>query len=128
MASDEEQSIPQLVQRPSPLKEEQVDKRIEGDMEKKATDEDLILEETTELDQVDQLWDGCKPYLRKAHLLNNVMQDHIGMGKFQWQVFGLCAMGWLLGTFSFHFVLQRARPTTAWTGEYHLTCFWVFNM
>ncbi|CAO1634812.1 unnamed protein product [Parajaminaea phylloscopi] len=35
-------------------------------------------------------------YERKVFLLNKVMQDHVGMGKFQWGLFGTAALGWLI--------------------------------
>ncbi|SNX83799.1 related to PHO84 - high-affinity inorganic phosphate transporter [Melanopsichium pennsylvanicum] len=34
-------------------------------------------------------------YERKVYILNKVMNDHIGMGKFQWQLFLLSGWGWM---------------------------------
>lgn len=33
-------------------------------------------------------------YERKVFILNRVMNDHIGMGRFQWALFLLCGAGW----------------------------------
>lgn len=32
-------------------------------------------------------------YERKVFILNRVMNDHIGMGRFQWSLFLLCGLG-----------------------------------
>lgn len=33
-------------------------------------------------------------YERKVYILNRIMNDEIGMGKFQWQLFALSGFGW----------------------------------
>ncbi|CAO1625567.1 unnamed protein product [Sympodiomycopsis kandeliae] len=38
-------------------------------------------------------------YERKVFLLNKVMQEEIGMGKFQWQLFALSGWGWAVDNF-----------------------------
>jgi len=52
--------------------------------------------------------DGCKnhtgddlapldtdgPYVRKSKVINKAIQD-MGMGRYQWELFVLCGMGWL---------------------------------
>lgn len=63
-------------------------------------------EEVDTLERIDGLEEGRVDFLRKAHVLNKVMEDHVGMGLFQWQIFALTGMGWLLGL-SYYFPRTR---------------------
>lgn len=78
---------------------ESIDTKVDQDPEKKLDDDSepglLTLESLREEIDSDIAASGHdSSYDRKSKVINKAIQD-IGMGRYQWKLFGLCGFGWL---------------------------------